>query len=521
MNRRERRRLEKMRRKAGGHSPETAALLDQAGRHRQAGRLGEAAAAYEQALAAKPDDAEVLSALGAVLIDLGRPEDATARLRQAIAARPEYAEAHFNLGLIAEGRGRLDDARGHYEKALAINPKWADALNNLGNVCKRQGDADEAVACYRKALKAEPRQAMLHFNIGVTLLESGRADEAVAAFRKVLAIEPRHDEALSSLGAALIGQGKLEEAVAALGRAVDINPRHFKALNNLATASIMVGRLEEAAAYLRQALAANPRHVDSLNTFGAVLTKQGRIEEALEAFRRVVALNPGNATAAHMIAAISGDTTATAPRDYVRKLFDTFAWRFDDDLVNKLGYRVPALMRQAVENVAGGTGKFARALDLGCGTGLVAEAFKDMVGAFHGVDLSPRMADEARRKGLYRDIVVGDLCEVLERPDMATADYDLVVAGDTFIYVGELTRAFAAIGRVVTDAGLFVFSVERLEEGDYKLMPSGRYAQSDAYINRLAADNGFRVITWEPVEMRREQEALPVAGAMYILRRGD
>jgi len=91
----------------------------------------------------------------------------------------------------------------------------------------------------------------------------------------------------------------------------------------------MVGRLEEAAAYLRQALAANPRHVDSLNTFGAVLTKQGRMEEASEAFRRVVALDPGNATAAHMIAAISGDTTATAPRDYVRKLFDTFAWRFD------------------------------------------------------------------------------------------------------------------------------------------------------------------------------------------------
>ncbi len=43
---------------------------------------------------------------------------------------------------------------------------------------------------------------------------------------------------------------------------------------------------------------------------------------------------------------------------------------------------------------------FERALDLGCGTGLVGEALNSFTRHLTGVDLSPRMLRKAQPKGL-------------------------------------------------------------------------------------------------------------------------
>jgi len=56
-----------------------------------------------------------------------------------------------------------------------------------------------------------------------------------------------------------------------------------------------------------------------------------------------------------------------------------------------------------------------------------------------------------------------------------------------------------------------------LEDGDFKLLPSSRYSQSDAYIEKLAAESGFTVVCRDPVIVRIEKE-VPIPGRIFVLR---
>jgi predicted TPR repeat methyltransferase len=51
-----------------------------------------------------------------------------------------------------------------------------------------------------------------------------------------------------------------------------------------------------------------------------------------------------------------------------------------------------------------------------------------------------------------------------------------------------------------------VFTLECASTGDWRLGPSVRYAHSEAYVRRVAAQTGWNVITVEGFAFRREQE---------------
>jgi predicted TPR repeat methyltransferase len=65
--------------------------------------------------------------------------------------------------------------------------------------------------------------------------------------------------------------------------------------------------------------------------------------------------------------------------------------------------------------------------------------------------------------------------------------------------------------------GLFGFSIEASEGADFVLQATRRYAQSPAYIRRLAAAHGFEVLQLEPTAIRKEHgQDLP--GFVAILK---
>ena len=70
-----------------------------------------------------------------------------------------------------------------------------------------------------------------------------------------------------------------------------------------------------------------------------------------------------------------------APEGYVTALFDGDAPYFEAALLS-LGYRVPGLIRRAVERllpaVVAGAAPLGPVLDLGCGTGLAGVALSDL-----------------------------------------------------------------------------------------------------------------------------------------------
>ncbi|MEJ2646755.1 MAG: methyltransferase domain-containing protein [Gammaproteobacteria bacterium] len=267
-----------------------------------------------------------------------------------------------------------------------------------------------------------------------------------------------------------------------------------------------------------RALAHYPQEVALRQALARALHAVDRTEEAIEALRGALALDPDNVQAVHALAAFGGSPTPQrAAPEYVAELFDGYADNFDHHLVDVLEYRIPQLLYDAVLDATGADFRDQDILDLGCGTGLCAPLFRAHAKRLVGVDLSARMVDRARERGLYDDLHVDDLVNVMAAEPNA---YDLVLAADVFVYIGELSDIFEACRNGLRPDGLFAFSTETLEGGNrgYALHPTGRYAHSADYLHEQAARAGFEVLSHEPA-MIRKNEGAPVNGHISVLRK--
>jgi predicted TPR repeat methyltransferase len=96
---------------------------------------------------------------------------------------------------------------------------------------------------------------------------------------------------------------------------------------------------------------------------------------------------------------------------------------------------------------------------------------------------------------------------------------DLILALDVLIYVGALEAAFAAAARVLVPEGRLVFTVESLDApGDLRLLRTGRFAHSHAYVETCARDAGLALVAVDPLVIRKDA-GVPIAGAIYTLTR--
>jgi predicted TPR repeat methyltransferase len=207
----------------------------------------------------------------------------------------------------------------------------------------------------------------------------------------------------------------------------------------------------------------------------------------------------------------------------VRQLFDASAATFDRELVAKLGYAIPREMVDALRSVEGAPDQPWDVLDLGCGTGLVGAEIAPYARQLVGIDLAPNMIEQARARNLYTDLRCADLAEALARNEASADRYDIVTAGDVFIYVGKLDEVIPAIRRALRPGGLFAFSAEAAEalreshsEG-YRLGVMGRYAHSAEYLRKLAAQSDFEVTLMRDTRIRLEHRR-PVPGWLAVFR---
>ena len=344
---------------------------------------------------------------------------------------------------------------------------------------------------------------------------AGEIGKAVALYQKVLARTPAHPDALREMGLAALETGASDVAEGLVTRAVQAAPRAAAGHIALGRVRAALGRPREAIASYRKALSISPKAAEIFSLLGEAQLDAGEQDDARRSFRMAVRLRPENRLAAHMLAALEGG--GAGPRnDYAADLFDYYSGIFDSHLVSRLGYAVPSLMRGLIDELAPGR-RFNAALDLGCGTGLVAEALSGVLETIDGIDLAPKMVEAARAKNLYRELAVSDIVDWLDRATSKGA-YDLVLAADVFIYVGPLEAIFAGTAAALQPGGLFVFSVETLAEGEVEIRSSGRFAHSIGYVRRLAAEHGLELRAARDIAVRTERNA-PIPGHIVVLEK--
>ncbi len=136
-------------------------------------RYDEALAAYERAIALKPDFVEALNNRGNILSELVRLDEALASYDRALALRPDFAESLDNRGVALYDLRRFDEALASHERVLALNPDNPEALNNRANALHALKRHDEALAGYKRAIVLQPDFAVAHWNDGLARLRLG------------------------------------------------------------------------------------------------------------------------------------------------------------------------------------------------------------------------------------------------------------------------------------------------------------------------------------------------------------
>lgn len=272
---------------------------------------------------------------------------------------------------------------------------------------------------------------------------------------------------------------------------------------------------EQQAESVEAALQRDPESVALLLVAARLRLLLNQHDAALAAYRRILALDPDQPEARHMVAALGGGGLPAMPDEtYVAELFDRFADSFDTTLVHWLEYKGPQVTHQAALAALGPEPGPLDILDLGCGTGLNGPLFRPLARRLDGVDLSPRMIDKARTRGVYDELAVDEAVRFL---NACPRRYDLALATDVLCYFGDLAAVLPAACRVLRSGGHLVATFE-IESGQpFALGPSGRYAHSDAYVRERAAAAGFQMVSATDAILRTENQQ-PVREICYVLR---
>jgi predicted TPR repeat methyltransferase len=490
-----------------------ASLMREGDEHLREGRGTPAESCFRKILEHQPDNPDALHRCGMIAYLRGAPGEAAELLGRAAAIVGDDATLHGHLASALMACGELDEAIACWHRALACAPGYAGAYVKLGDAYYAKGDMGASEDAYRKSIEMTPDDARAYVGLGRVLHFLNKNREAEDALHRALELGDGAPDVCLLVGTVVLEAGGVEAALELFEAVVRADPDEPQGHASMGLALHWLGRIDDAQAAYRRALDIDPRQPLALKHLGVLYQERDQLDAAAECFEKLLQAYPEDDVARHMLAATSGETPASAPAGYVTRVYDDYADRFDAHL-GTIAYRVPELIRDAVEEVTDTHDLALRVLDLGCGTGLCGEAVRPLASYLAGVDLSPRMIAKADERKIYDSLTVASMEDALAAQAQA---FDLIVAGDVFICVGDLSELVASCARALRPGGLIAFSIESADGDSYRLRPTGRYAHSVAYIDTVAANAGLAVDYRQDIVVRNDTG--PISGQIVVLKK--
>lgn len=308
-------------------------LLEEAERHRAAGRVEEAIARYREVLKLAPQLAQVHLAIGAlyhgqgklteardafaaglerapddplllynaaaVELQLGRATEALAIADRGVAKHRDDASIRMVRASALRRLDRAAEALEEFEQVVRLDPKNASAYLSLGNLQHQFGKKREAVESYRQAIRRDRTLVSAHYNLGAVLHELGEDDEALRAYDVALVpvekdltagktVDPTTAQAFMNLGAIHIRKQNWPRALDAYTKAARLRPELSAAHYNIATIQYRLGRQDEAYDEFVKAVELDPALPLAHYHLGLIELKRGRDDAALERFEKAL-----------------------------------------------------------------------------------------------------------------------------------------------------------------------------------------------------------------------------------------
>jgi len=218
-------------------------------------KVGDCIGALSKSLSLDVQNAEAHKILGRALMVIGRYDAAELEFEQAVAQKPDSAEIQLSLGKLHSIQDEWEPARQALEAALRLEPDNVEALDALGFALEALDDDAGAVATYERAIELSEAQgrgfASAHVNLAAYYNRAGDPQRALEYAERAVELDPRSDRGWFQKGRADERQGRLAEAVQAVDRAIELNPRSAPYYYVLAGLQRRLGNMEAS----REALA--------------------------------------------------------------------------------------------------------------------------------------------------------------------------------------------------------------------------------------------------------------------------
>jgi predicted TPR repeat methyltransferase len=425
-----------------------------------------------------------------------------------------YINEYLRHAMSQYSSGQFNKAKDIYIQILQVAPGNPFALHFYGLVVHKEGRTDAAIKLIKRALIQKPDYVEALYNLGIIFQKKNNLDDAIDAYSNAIKLNPDYANAYFKLSIVFATQGKYREAIGGFYRGLTLRPNYADAYFKLARIFGILGNFDYAILNYRKFLEMEPDQAEAYNNMGNALREQGKSKEAISSYEKALSINPNIQNARHFLNALTGNTSDRAPRDYVERIFNKYADRFEQHLVEKLSYQIPVMFKMKVNELGLSDKKFKNVIDLGCGTGLSGVQFRELSEHLIGVDLSKNMIQKAKEKNIYDELCIDDILENLNR---TTSSFDLFICTDVLVYFGDLTPVFQSIKKRCHAKALFLFSTEHTDHDDFILNNKGRYAHSPNYIYSVSLNSGFRVLYSGQTDLRKEKD-IWIMGSLYILQ---
>jgi predicted TPR repeat methyltransferase/Tfp pilus assembly protein PilF len=458
----------------------------------RANEIPDAIAVLRAALSLAPGDPVLWTNYGIALGQSNAPEQEAACLEYSLVLLREQPDTWLMLGLARKKAGNLAAAETAYREALQQEPNSGVAWQLLGVLKEEQREFAGAIDCLNASVKAGGANAATFANLGKLHYQLGRFAGSAGAYDAANRMDP-----------------------------ANAHYRQLARKTHFVRSALENEAIEEAIRNYRNSFATGESCADAelrelFHTSFSQLSGFGHTEAAARVGRKHLELWPDDPSMTYLLSAVAdGRIFDRSPPAYVVEHFDAFAGGFDAKLVGVLGYDIPEKICAALREISA-DGRLHDTLDAGCGTGLCGRLLRPISRALTGVDLSPKMLEQAAGKSVYDRLTCEELTTFLHR---SPNHFDLIVAADLMIYFGDVAPVFAAAATALRPGGLFAFSTELWTGAGYRLLPSGRFAQAPDYVQKMAGQE-FAEVFHADTTIRLEAAAR-LAGSIFIFRRRD
>lgn len=238
---------------------------------------------------------------GVAFFNRGYTDQALGAFEQALAAKPDDADAYYNIGTLYLRKKMYAEARSNLERAVKLKPEYPNAWNNLGMISAEEGKPDEAIEDFKRAIEQSSGDAISRSNLGYLYVRLSRTKEAEAVLLQAVELAPNDPDVVYSLGMLYAGQNDSTRASKYLERAVELRHTFPNALNNLGVLRVRAGDSDGAEREFKECIRVAPDYAQAYLNLAELEAGTGRKEQARALLREFLERHPDNQAVAEAL----------------------------------------------------------------------------------------------------------------------------------------------------------------------------------------------------------------------------